>query len=48
MGSTAAGSTGRDEEMRAHVLARNERRVRAGSGPPDVEAEIARRIRDLT
>ena len=36
------------EEIRAHVLARNARRVRGGAEPLDVEDEIERRIRDLT
>ena len=36
------------EEIRQHVLARNARRVRAGSAPLDVDAEIERRIRELS
>ncbi len=36
------------EEIREHVLARNARRVRGGAEPLDVEAEIERRIRNLT
>jgi hypothetical protein len=35
------------EEIRQLVVARNHRRARAGKPPLDVEAEIAREIRDL-
>jgi hypothetical protein len=35
------------DEVRALVVARNHRRVRAGLEPLDVEAEVLRRIRDL-
>ncbi len=36
------------DEVRQLVLARNERRVRAGKAPLDVDAEVERRIRELT
>ena len=35
------------EEIRQLVLARNQRRARAGKPPLDVEAEIARELRDF-
>ncbi len=38
----------REAEIRQMLQARNERRVRAGSQPLDVEQEIERRLRDLT
>jgi hypothetical protein len=34
--------------VRALVIAGNTRRVRAGQAPLDVDAEVERRIRDLT
>ena len=43
-----AVDSGLREEIRAHVVARNARRVRAGQDPLDVDEEIERRIRDLT
>ena len=39
---TAAGSRERDEEIRQLLVARNDRRVRRGEAPVDVEAELAR------
>lgn len=36
------------EEVRQLVLARNERRARAGQPPLDVEAEVARTLEDLS
>jgi hypothetical protein len=33
-------------EVRAHVEVRNERRVARGEAPLDVEAEVARRLRE--
>jgi hypothetical protein len=33
--------------VRQLVIARNERRLRQGKEPLDVEAEVARRLRDL-
>ena len=35
------------EEVRQLVIARNERRLRQGKEPLDVEAEIERQLRDL-
>ena len=35
------------EEVRQLVVARNERRVRQGKEPLEVEAEIERQLRDL-
>ena len=47
----AEGATGTDpalqDEIREMVLARNYRRARAGKPPLDVEAEIARELKDL-
>jgi hypothetical protein len=47
----AEGSGGRDEELRAEVralvIARNERRARRGEEPLDVEAETDRQLGDL-
>jgi len=43
----AAGSTAvRDDEIRQMLEARNERRVRRGQEPLDIEAELASLIRD--
>jgi hypothetical protein len=36
-----------EAEIRDLVIARNERRVRMGKEPLDVEAEVARQLRDL-
>lgn len=36
-----------EQEIRAFVLARNERRARAGHPPLDVEAEVARQLAEL-
>ena len=36
------------EEIRQLVVARNERRARAGKEPLDVEAEIERQVRELS
>jgi hypothetical protein len=36
------------DEVRELVVARNERRVRRGQAPLDVDAEVERRIRELT
>lgn len=35
------------DEVRQLVVARNERRLRAGEPPLDVEAEVARQLREL-
>ena len=35
------------DEVRQLVIARNERRSRAGKPPLDVEAEVERQLRDL-
>jgi hypothetical protein len=35
------------EEVRQHVIARNERRMRRGEEPLDVESEVERHLRDL-
>jgi uncharacterized protein HemX len=35
------------DEVRQHVVARNERRMRQGKEPLDVEAEVERQLRDL-
>ena len=46
--SQGAASLGeRDAEIRQMLEARNARRVRQGQEPLDVEAEVARRLRDL-
>ena len=37
----------RDDEIRQMLEARNERRVRMGKEPLDVEAEVARQLREL-
>ena len=37
-----------EAEIRSLVIARNERRARQGREPLDVDAEVARRLRDLT
>jgi hypothetical protein len=44
---TAAADPGLVEEVRQLVVARNERRARAGEPPLDVEAEVERQLRDL-
>jgi hypothetical protein len=36
------------EEVRQLVIARNERRMRKGQEPLDVEAEVERQLRDLS
>lgn len=36
-----------EQEVRAFVVARNERRARAGRPPLDVEAEVARQLAEL-
>lgn len=36
-----------EQEIRAFVVARNERRARAGRPPLDVEAEVARQLAEL-
>ena len=45
-------AAGVDDELRSEVrqlvIARNERRLRQGKEPLDVEAEVERQIRDLT
>jgi hypothetical protein len=50
-GTAPGGATGTEpalqEEIRQMVLARNYRRARAGKPPLDVEAEIARELKDL-
>jgi hypothetical protein len=43
----AAADEGLREEVRQLVVARNERRLRQGKEPLDVEAEIDRQLRDL-
>jgi hypothetical protein len=45
-GSPAAKAEA-DEEIRQLVIARNERRLRQGKEPVDVEAEVERQLRDL-
>jgi hypothetical protein len=42
-----SGDPGLREEVRQLVIARNERRLRQGKEPLDVEAEIDRQLRDL-
>ena len=37
-----------EAEVRELVIARNERRARKGKEPLDVEAEVARQLRELT
>jgi hypothetical protein len=37
-----------EAEVRDLVMARNERRARAGKPPLDVDAEVARQLRELT
>jgi hypothetical protein len=48
---SSGSSLGEDEELRdevrALVIARNERRGRAGKKPLDVEKEIERQLREL-
>jgi hypothetical protein len=50
-GEAGEGSEGEDaalrEEVRQLVIASNERRVRRGEPPLDVEAEVDRQLRDL-
>jgi hypothetical protein len=41
------GDPGLRDEVRQLVIARNERRLRQGKEPLDVEAEVRRRLRDL-
>jgi len=47
----AAGTAGSDpglvEEVRQMVIARNERRVRQGQEPLDVESEVQRTLQEL-
>jgi hypothetical protein len=43
----ASPSAERDEEIRQMLEARNARRARRGEEPLDVEAEVARRVREL-
>jgi hypothetical protein len=43
----AVAASERDEEIRQMLEARNARRVRQGKEPLDVEAEVARRLREL-
>jgi hypothetical protein len=43
----AALADEREEEIRQMLEARNARRVRQGKEPLDVEAEVARRLREL-
>ncbi len=45
--STLGGDPALVEEVRQLVVARNERRIRRGEEPLEVEAEIARQLRDL-
>jgi hypothetical protein len=45
--SPGAGDPALREEVRQLVIARNERRLRQGKEPLDVEAEIDRQLRDL-
>jgi hypothetical protein len=42
-----AADAGLAAEIRELVIARNQRRARAGKPPLDVEAEVARRLREL-
>ena len=42
-----AGDPALREEVRQLVIARNERRVRQGKEPLDVDAEVERQLRDL-
>jgi hypothetical protein len=42
-----AAADERDEEIRQMLEARNARRLRQGKEPLDVEAEVARRLREL-
>ena len=44
----AASAREREDEIRQMLTARNERRARAGKAPLDVEAEIARQVRELS
>ncbi len=46
--AVAVVHAGLRDEVRQLVLARNERRVRAGKPALDVDAEVERRIRELT
>ena len=41
------GDPGLRDEVRQLVIARNERRLRQGKDPLDVEAEVNRQLRDL-
>ena len=43
----AGADPGLREEVRQLVVARNERRLRQGKEPLDVEAEIERQLREL-
>ncbi len=48
-GASSAGTdAGLSEEVRQLVLARNERRLRRGEEPLDVEAEVQRTLRELS
>jgi hypothetical protein len=47
-GAAADGDSGLNIEVRQLVVARNERRVRRGLEPLDVEAEIQRTLRELS
>ena len=46
-GGPGAAGAERDEEIRQMLEARNARRARRGEPPVDVEAEVARRLREL-
>jgi hypothetical protein len=47
-GSPAAAAAEREAEIRQMLEARNARRLRRGEEPIDVEAEVQRRLRELT
>ena len=48
MGPAPGADSGLREEVRQLVVARNERRMRRGEEPLDVEAEVERQLRDLS
>ena len=47
MGPPAGADSALREEVRQLVVARNERRVRRGEDPLDVEVEVERQLREL-
>lgn len=46
-GASVSEDSSLREELRQHVIARNERRARQGREPLDVETEIGRRLREF-